>query len=63
MDMCEYFYTRRGVMQRDGFRITGVISSHMDALTGPYLGKRIFKLPNAMYASFDNQIESSSISE
>ncbi|KAG6734975.1 hypothetical protein I3842_01G296800 [Carya illinoinensis] len=59
MDTCQYFSTRRALMQRDGIRITGVISSRMDALTGPYLGKRIFKLPNALYYNF----ESTSISE
>jgi hypothetical protein len=43
-------------MQKDGFIIAGVISSRMDALTGPYLGKRIFKLPNAVYYNLDRQI-------
>ncbi|XP_018821686.1 uncharacterized protein At2g39920 isoform X2 [Juglans regia] len=59
MDACQYFSTRRALMQRDGFQITGVISSRMDALTGPFLGKRIFKLPNAIYYN----LESTSISE
>ncbi|KAE7996669.1 hypothetical protein FH972_001373 [Carpinus fangiana] len=56
MDGCEYFSKRRAVMQKSGFHIAGVISSHMDALTGPYLGKRIFKLPNAIYYSLERQI-------
>lgn len=56
VDSCEYFSRRRAVMQKDGFRIAGVISSRMDALTGPYLGKRIFKLPNALYYNLERQI-------
>ncbi|KAL0003278.1 hypothetical protein SO802_017059 [Lithocarpus litseifolius] len=58
MDSCDYFSRRRAVMQKDGFRITGVISSHFDALTGPYLGKNVFKLPKAIYYDFEHQIES-----
>ncbi|XP_062154605.1 uncharacterized protein At2g39920 isoform X2 [Alnus glutinosa] len=56
VDSCEYFSRRRAGMQKDGFIIAGVISSRMDALTGPYLGKRIFKLPNAVYYNLDRQI-------
>ena len=61
MDSREYFSRRRVVMQRDGLRITCVISSHFDALTGPYLGKQVFKLPNAVYYNFEHQFESTSI--
>ena len=61
MDSCDYFSRRRAEMQKDGFRITGVISSHFDALTGPYLGKHVFKLPNAIYYDFEHQIESTYI--
>ncbi|KAJ9160255.1 hypothetical protein P3X46_025673 [Hevea brasiliensis] len=48
MDSREYFLRRRLIMQRKGFRIACVISSQMDALTGPFSGQRIFKLPNPM---------------
>lgn len=56
VDSFEYFSRRRAEMQREGYRITGVISSRMDALTGPYLGKRVFKLPNAIsYSLLERQ--------
>ncbi|CAK9173600.1 unnamed protein product [Ilex paraguariensis] len=58
MDSCEYFTRRRGVMQSEGFHITAVISSQMDALTGPYLGKRIFKFPNPIYYNTGHPMES-----
>lgn len=61
MDTHEYFSRQRGVIQKEGFRITAVISGHMDALTGPSLGKRIFKLPNPMYYKFDDHIESANL--
>ncbi|GLT93005.1 hypothetical protein SLE2022_108130 [Rubroshorea leprosula] len=57
MDTNEYFSRRRAVLQKEGFNVIGVISSHMDALTGSYLGKRIFKLPNPIYFKFENQME------
>lgn len=46
IDSRTYFSRRREALEKDGFRIAGVISSHMDALTGPFLGKLIFKIPN-----------------
>ena len=61
MNTHEYFSRQRGVIQKEGFRITAVISGHMDALTGPSLGKRIFKLPNPMYYKFDDHIESANL--
>ncbi|XP_061998215.1 uncharacterized protein At2g39920 isoform X1 [Rosa rugosa] len=57
MDSSDYFSKRRAAMQREGFRIIGIISSHMDALRGPFLGRRIFKLPNPIYNNFEYQIE------
>ena len=57
MEGHEYFSRQRGMIQKEGFRITAVISSGMDALTGPCLGKRIFKLPNPIYYQFDYHIE------
>ncbi|PIA54438.1 hypothetical protein AQUCO_00900762v1 [Aquilegia coerulea] len=46
MESWAYFSNRRAVLQKLDFRISSVISSHMDALTGPCLGKRVFKLPS-----------------
>ncbi|KAF8397345.1 hypothetical protein HHK36_016258 [Tetracentron sinense] len=54
----EYFSRRRAELQNQGFRITSVISSQMDALTGPCLGKRIFKLANPIYYKLELHIES-----
>lgn len=49
MDSSEYLLRLRSTLQNQGFRITAVISSQMDALTGPHPGKRMFKLPNPIY--------------
>eukprot|EP00257_Ricinus_communis_P022012 XP_015581624.1 uncharacterized protein At2g39920 [Ricinus communis] len=50
MDSHKYFLKRRMMIQREGFRITGIISSQMDALIGPSLpGQHIFKFPNPIY--------------
>lgn len=57
LDSCDYFSKQRAAMQREGFRIIGTISSHMDALRGPFLGKRIFKIPNPIYYNFEHQIK------
>ncbi|XP_050387607.1 uncharacterized protein At2g39920 isoform X2 [Argentina anserina] len=57
METGDYFSKRRAAMQREGFRIIGSISSQMDALRGPFLGKRIFKLPNPIYYDLEHQIE------
>ncbi|PIA54440.1 hypothetical protein AQUCO_00900764v1 [Aquilegia coerulea] len=48
MESWEYFSRRRAELQKLDFRISSVISSHMDALTGPCLGKRNFKLPRPL---------------
>lgn len=61
MDSCEYLSRRRRILQKEGFHIIGLISSQMDALTGQSLGKRVFKLPNPLYYSFDHHIESTKI--
>ncbi|XP_050155574.1 uncharacterized protein At2g39920 isoform X1 [Malus sylvestris] len=52
MESRDYFSKRRDAMQREGFRIIASISSHMDALRGPFSGERIFKLPNPIYYNF-----------
>lgn len=57
----EFFSQRREVMQKEGFRIKGIISSQINALTGPYLGKRVFKLPNPFYYSFENYIKTTNL--
>ncbi|KAF5752546.1 hypothetical protein HS088_TW01G00461 [Tripterygium wilfordii] len=49
----EYFSSRRALLLKEGFRLSAIISSQMDALTGQYLGKGIFKLPNPIYFSFE----------
>ncbi|KAJ4977956.1 hypothetical protein NE237_008736 [Protea cynaroides] len=54
----EYFSRRRANLQKQGFRITSVISSQLDALTGPCLGKRNFKLANPIYYRIKESIES-----
>lgn len=46
IDSRTYFSRRREALEKDGFRIAGVISSHIDALTGPFSGKLILKIPN-----------------
>ncbi|KAK9283807.1 hypothetical protein L1049_012061 [Liquidambar formosana] len=61
MNSREYFSRRRAVMQKEGFRITGIISSQMDALTGPFSGKRVFKLPNPTCYRFEHHIEGTNI--
>lgn len=45
----EFLSRQRTMLQREGFRIKAVISSQIDALRGPYLGDRIFKLPNPIF--------------
>lgn len=58
MDSREYLSRRRTILQKEGFHITGLISNQMDALIGQSLGKRVFKLPNPLYYSFDHHNES-----
>lgn len=54
VDSREYILRRRMIMQKKGFRISGVISSQMDVFTGPFSGQRIFKLPNPMCYYLDH---------
>ncbi|KAJ8631850.1 hypothetical protein MRB53_025173 [Persea americana] len=49
MESWEYISKRRVALHNQGFRITSVISSQMDALTGPCLGKQNFKFSNPTY--------------
>lgn len=63
MDIEEYFSRRRTALVRGGFRIIGVISSHLDALSGPYPGKRVFKIPNPPYYNFKQQDEGTDMAE
>lgn len=49
MDFQEFLSRRRTMLQREGFHITSVISSQMDALSGRYSGDRVFKLPNPFF--------------
>ncbi|XWS56669.1 hypothetical protein CRYUN_Cryun09bG0105600 [Craigia yunnanensis] len=58
MDTWEYFSRRSAAMKKEGTQIISVISSQMDALTGSFLGRRVFKLPNPLYFNFVNLIES-----
>lgn len=44
IDYEEFISRQRSMLQREGFRIKGVISSQMDTLR-PCLGDHIFKLP------------------
>ncbi|XP_020540092.1 uncharacterized protein At2g39920 isoform X2 [Jatropha curcas] len=53
MDDRQYLSKRRMVLQKEGFRISGIISSQMDSLTGPFSEQHIFKLPNPMYYCFN----------
>ncbi|KAL9255703.1 hypothetical protein AKJ16_DCAP10412 [Drosera capensis] len=49
MNNQEYFSRRREALEREGFRIAGVISSEMDALIGKSVGERVFKLPRTLF--------------
>ncbi|CAK7325803.1 unnamed protein product [Dovyalis caffra] len=63
IDSHEYFTKRRVEVRRAGFRIAGVISSQMDALTDPSLGQRVFKLPNPIYFNLEHQTGNSCVLE
>ncbi|KAJ7964034.1 Acid phosphatase-like protein [Quillaja saponaria] len=54
----EYFHRQRAIIQRDGFCIKAVISSHMDALTLPGSGVKNFKLPDPVSDKFEHQTKS-----
>ncbi|KAG8390076.1 hypothetical protein BUALT_Bualt01G0045800 [Buddleja alternifolia] len=59
IDSQEFLSRRRISLQRTNLRIVAVISSQMDALRGPCLGDRIFKLPNPISRhSIEDRIES-----
>ncbi|MCL7037564.1 hypothetical protein MKW94_000612 [Papaver nudicaule] len=49
METWEYLARRRKELNNHGFRIKSVISSKMEALTGPCLGTRNFKLVDPIY--------------
>ncbi|KAI3988826.1 hypothetical protein MKX01_016397 [Papaver californicum] len=49
METWEYLAGRRKELNNQGFRIKSVISSKMEALTGPCLGTRNFKLVDPIY--------------
>ncbi|XP_077238809.1 HAD superfamily, subfamily IIIB acid phosphatase isoform X2 [Tasmannia lanceolata] len=57
MESWEYISERRIKLHNQGFRIASVISSQMDALIGPCLGKRNFKLPNPIYYKLEQRIK------
>lgn len=63
MGSSEYFSRRRNILERQGFRIRGVISSQMDALTGPSLGSRVFKIPNPIYFNTEYYTKSTNLQE
>lgn len=63
IDSREYFSRRTVAMQKAGFRISGVISSQMDALTSVSLGHRVFKLPNPVYYNFEHHTGNSRVLE
>ncbi|KAK6122082.1 hypothetical protein DH2020_044174 [Rehmannia glutinosa] len=59
VDFHEFLSRQRVMLQRDGVQIIAVISSQMDALRGPCLGDRVFKLPSPMFRySTENHVES-----
>ncbi|PIN10151.1 Acid phosphatase [Handroanthus impetiginosus] len=55
MNFQEYLSRERSMLQRQGLRIIAVISSHMDALRGPFLGNHVFKLPNPIFRNHDDE--------
>lgn len=57
MESWEYISRRRVELHNQGFRIASVISSQMDALTGPCLGKQNFKLLNPIFYMMEQHIK------
>lgn len=53
----DYFSKQRNVIQKKGFRIKSIISSHIDALTAPDTGMRFFMLPDPVCYKFEQKIE------
>ncbi|MED6219618.1 hypothetical protein PIB30_037420 [Stylosanthes scabra] len=54
----EYLYIQRNEIQKKGFHIKSIISSHMDALTFLDTAIQFFLLPNPMCDMFDQQLQS-----
>ncbi|GAU40072.1 hypothetical protein TSUD_151160 [Trifolium subterraneum] len=54
----EYFSRQRSVIQKKGFHIKSIISSHFDVLTAPDNRIRNFLLPGHVCDKFEHQIES-----
>ncbi|KAL3820160.1 hypothetical protein ACJIZ3_006065 [Penstemon smallii] len=57
MDFQQFLSRQRSTLEREGFRVIASISSQMDALRGPSLGNRIFKLPNPVFMHSSVEIE------
>ncbi|KAG7031580.1 hypothetical protein SDJN02_05621, partial [Cucurbita argyrosperma subsp. argyrosperma] len=51
----EYFSQQQAALRNEGFRIVGVMSSYMDALSVPSVGTRIYKLPNPICFNINHQ--------
>ena len=45
------------MIQRKGFRVKSIISSHVDALIVPETGTRVFLLPDPICDKFEQHIE------
>lgn len=54
----EYFSRQRSMIQKKGFHIKSIISSHLDALSAPDTRIRNFLLPGLVCDKFEHQIES-----
>jgi len=54
----EYFSRQRSMIQKKGFHIKSIISSHFDALSAPDTRIRNFLLPGLVCDNFEHQIES-----
>ncbi|XP_068669118.1 uncharacterized protein At2g39920-like [Aristolochia californica] len=57
MESWEYLSTRRAELHKQGLHINSVISSHLYALTGPFLGKHNFKLPSLIYSKKEEHFQ------
>lgn len=53
----EYFSRQWNVIQKKGFRVKSIISSHMDVLTVRDKGMRFFLLPDPTCDKFEQQLE------
>ncbi|CAA3015318.1 Hypothetical predicted protein [Olea europaea subsp. europaea] len=62
MDSQKHFSRQRTALQNEGFRIIATISSQMDAVRGPCLEERIFKLPTPMFSyKMEDNVESTNL--